>query len=84
MKDWPLTDIHPKRHDPADMKIVELKLRDEKPSFNLTFDLDGQTIGRFWYEDKQLKFEGEAEESAQIWVDWVLSKFQVWHDEHIK
>ncbi len=52
-----------------------------KPAFNLTFDLDGMTIGKFWYEDMRLQFNGNVDESAQIWVDWVIEKFQEWHDE---
>jgi len=56
-----------------------------KPSFNITFDLEGKTIGKFFYEDKQLKFEGDVDESAQIWIDWVIAKFMEWHDdENIK
>jgi len=58
--------------------------RGEKPAFSLTFDLDGKIIGRFYYEDKRLKFEGDCDESAQIWVDFVISKFMEWHDEHTK
>lgn len=54
-----------------------------KPPFSLTLDLDGKIIGKFWYEDKQLKFEGETDESAEVWVGWVIGKFQEWHDEHI-
>ena len=52
-----------------------------KPSFNITFDLNGKTIGEFFYEDKQLKFRGDVDESAQIWIDWVIAKFMEWHDD---
>ena len=54
------------------------------PPFNLTLDLDGMTIGKFWYEGKRLKFEGDADESAEMWVGWVIEKFQEWHDENIR
>ena len=70
--------------DPMDPAEVPVVFRGEKPAFNLTFDLDGKTIGRFWYEDKQLKFEGDVDESAKIWIDFVISKFMEWHDEHTK
>jgi hypothetical protein len=71
-------------HDDGIVNGTPLSFRSEKPMFNLTFDLDGKTIGKFWYEDKQLKFEGDTDESAQVWVDWVIEKFMGWHDENIR
>ncbi len=69
-------DSHP---DPV---AVPIAFREEqRPTFNLTFDLDGKTIGKFWYEDHQLKFEGDVDESAKIWIDFVISKFMEWHAE---
>ncbi len=80
-------DVHP---DPAAIDDVELELaireqtrRDLTPEFNLVFDLDGKTIGRFFYEDKQLKFEGDVDESTQVWIDFVIKKFMQWHEENM-
>jgi hypothetical protein len=75
--------LYPKWYDPEEV-AVPIRFRGEKPAFNLTFDLDGKTIGKFFYEDKQLKFEGDVDESAQVWVDWVIEKFMGWHDENIR
>ena len=69
---------------PVDPEEVPIAFRSEKSAFNLTFDLDGKTIGRFFYEDKQLKFEGDVDESAKIWIDFVISKFMEWHDDHTR
>jgi hypothetical protein len=73
-----------RQHDSPDpVPIEDFNVLRGRPDFNITFDLDGKTIGKFWYEDKQLKFEGEVSESAQVWVDWVIAKFMEWHDENI-
>jgi hypothetical protein len=77
--------LYPKYYDPQELAVPVVFRKDvPKLPFNITFDLDGETIGKFFYEDKQLKFEGDVDESAQIWIDWVIAKFMEWHDEHIR
>jgi hypothetical protein len=39
-------------------------------------DPKGEIIGKFYWDDKEFKFEGEMEESARKFVDYLLKLFE--------
>ena len=52
-----------------------------KPSYNITFHrvVDGRNedvIGKFDFNGPELVFEGDAAESAKVFVDWVATAFK--------
>lgn len=40
--------------------------------YNMTFHKDNKDIGRLYWGDGVMKFEGETKQSAQIFFDWLL------------
>jgi len=44
-------------------------------SYDITFHYEGRQIGRLDFNDGVLKFEGNAEESAQVFIDFLAERF---------
>lgn len=38
----------------------------------LTFNNDGEVVGKLWYKNQAFSFEGNCEESGRIFFDWVI------------
>lgn len=57
---------------------AKLELRKPDTGFNLTFHDDGEEVGRFWYEDDKLHFEGKATDASRIFTDFVIQLFEEW------
>lgn len=49
---------------------------DRKPDYSVTFSNKDKRIGALDFNDDVMKFEGEAEESAKIFFDWLLGMFE--------
>ena len=52
-----------------------------KPNYNITFNRNdeggtGKEVGKFDFNGPQMLFEGDAEESAKVFVDWVANTFK--------
>lgn len=61
-----------------------------KPNYNLTFynnrntsDL-GKQVGKLDFNGPQLVFEGDAEASAKVFIDWIATAFKGRLDEEYK
>lgn len=52
-----------------------------KPNYNITFHRvdeygrNGEATGKFDFNGPEFRFEGNAEESAKVFVDWVANTF---------
>jgi hypothetical protein len=60
-----------------------------KPNYNITFHrnengVNGKVVGSFDFNGPQLVFEGDAEESAKVFVDWLSYTFKGRLDEEYK
>ena len=53
---------------------------DLKPNYSVTFHNEGKMVGALDFNGDVMKFEGEAEESAKAFFDWLSSMF----DKRIK
>jgi hypothetical protein len=53
----------------------QLAIRNTKPSYNIAFHRDGQTIGTLDFNGPAMVFTGDAEESAKVFIDWVATTF---------
>ena len=48
-----------------------------KPNYSIYFhDKDNQTVGKIDFNGPTLVFEGDAEESAKVFIDWVAMAFE--------
>lgn len=60
----------------------QLQIANFKPNYNLTFvnNADtggfGKQVGRLDFNGPQLVFEGNAEESAKVLIDWIANSFK--------
>ena len=47
-----------------------------KPNYNVTFNRDdGERVGELDFNGPEMKFTGNAEESAKIFFDWIAKSF---------
>ena len=58
----------------------QLQIAKFKTNYNLTFHNNheggtGKQVGKFDFNGPELVFEGDAEESAKVFVDWVANTF---------
>jgi hypothetical protein len=53
----------------------QIAIANIKPSYNLTFNRHGQEVGKFDFNGPEMIFEGNTEESAKVFVDWVANAF---------
>lgn len=59
-----------------------LSIGNIKPNYNITFHNNtdtsglGKQVGRLDFNGPQLVFEGDAEESAKVFVDWIARSFK--------
>jgi len=67
-----------------------LSIGNAKPNYNITFhnnhnanDL-GKQLGKLDFNGPQLVFEGDAEESAKVFIDWIATAFKGRLDEEYK
>ena len=45
------------------------------PAYNVQFHKDGKPIGTLSWKDGPMKFEGDAEESAQLFFDNIIKRY---------
>jgi hypothetical protein len=53
----------------------QLQVANFKPNYNLTFHRDGQEIGKFDFNGPEMIFEGDAAESAKVFIECVANAF---------
>lgn len=60
-----------------------LSIGNIKPNYNITFHRagkdgwgNGEAIGGLDFNGPALKFEGDAEESAKVFIDWIATAFK--------
>jgi hypothetical protein len=47
------------------------------PNYNMTFsNADGKEVGQLDFNGDTMKFSGNAEESAQVFFDWIAESFE--------
>lgn len=68
-----------------------LSIANIKPNYNITFHKpgkdgwsNGDVIGGLDFNGPALKFEGNAEESAKVFIDWIATAFKGRLDEEYK
>ena len=52
-----------------------LSVLDLKPNYSVTFHNEGKQVGALDFNGDVMKFEGEAEESAKAFFDWLSGMF---------
>jgi hypothetical protein len=53
-----------------------MTIESSKPDYNITFhDKDSQVIGRLDFNGPALAFEGDAKESATVFISWIAEIF---------
>jgi hypothetical protein len=57
------------------MPTGQLQVANFKPNYNLTFHRDGKEVGKFDFNGPELIFEGDAAESAKVFIDCVANAF---------
>ena len=62
------------------MPTGQLQIAYFKPNYNLTFHnnhegVTGKQVGKFDFNGPEMIFEGDAAESAKVFVDWVANAF---------
>jgi hypothetical protein len=62
------------------MPTGQLQIANIKPNYNITFHNNhaggtGKQVGKFDFNGPELVFEGDAAESAKVFVDWVARSF---------
>ena len=57
------------------MPTGQLQVANFKPNYNLTFHRDGKEVGKFDFNGPEMIFEGDAAESAKVFVDFVARSF---------
>lgn len=57
------------------MPTGQLQIAKFKPNYTLTFHRDGKEIGKFDYNGPEMLFEGDAAESAKVFIDCVANAF---------
>ena len=68
--------------DPQDYIVPtgQLQIANIKPNYNITFHrvvdgVNGQEVGKFDFNGPEMIFEGDAAESAKVFVEWVARSF---------
>ena len=65
----------------------QLQIAEFKPNYTITFHNNtdtnglGQKVGSFDFNGPELVFEGDAEESAKVFIDWIATSFKGRLDE---
>jgi hypothetical protein len=61
----------------------QLQVASIKPNYNITFHrvtangfATGDRVGSLDFNGPELKFEGDAEESAKVFIDWIAHTFK--------
>jgi hypothetical protein len=57
------------------MPTGQLQVANFKPNYNLTYYRDGQQVGKFDFNGPEMIFEGDAAESAKVFIDCVANAF---------
>jgi hypothetical protein len=57
------------------MPTGQLQVANFKPNYNLTFHRDGKEVGKFDFNGPEMVFEGDAAESAKVFIDCVANAF---------
>jgi len=58
------------------MPTGQLQVANFKPNYNLTFHRDGQEVGKFDFNGPEMIFEGDAAESAKVFIECVANAFR--------
>ena len=67
--------------------VGQLQIADLKPNYTITFynntDIsgDGTQVGRMDFNGPEMVFEGDAAESAKVFIDWIARAFKGRLDE---
>jgi len=67
-----------------------LSIGNIKPNYNITFYRNsdgpglGQAVGTLDFNGPELKFTGDAEESAKVFIDWIATAFKGRLEEEYK
>jgi len=67
-----------------------LSIGNIKPNYNITFhrnsagNLLGDPVGSLDFNGPELKFTGDAEESAKVFIDWIAQAFKGRLEEEYK
>ena len=57
------------------MPTGQLQVANFKPNYNLTIHRDGKEVGKFDFNGPEMLFEGDAAESAKVFIDCVANAF---------
>ena len=62
------------------MPTGQLQVANFKPNYNLTFHNNheggtGKQVGKLDFNGPELVFEGDADESAKVFIDWIANAF---------
>lgn len=69
---------------------AQLQFASLKPNYNITFHKNsgvnnlGEKVGSLDFNGSELKFEGDAEESAKVFIDWISHAFKGRLEEEYK
>jgi hypothetical protein len=58
------------------MPTGQLQVANFKPNYNLTFHRDGKEVGKFDFNGPEMIFEGDAAESAKVFIECVANAFR--------
>lgn len=62
----------------------KLKIVNVKPDYNMLFHKDDKTIGKLDWNSGVLKFEGEIEESAKVFFEFLKNSVDDYIKEQLK
>ena len=47
-----------------------------KPNYNITFHRGNKEVGKFDFNGPEMIFEGDADESAKVFIEWIATAFK--------
>ena len=73
-------DFEPWNTEQLTVPTGQLYTFDSKPNYNITFHrnengINGKEVGKFDFNGPEMVFEGDAAESAKVFIDWVAQAF---------
>ena len=58
------------------MPTGQLQVANFKPNYNITFHRDNKEVGKFDFNGPEMVFEGDAAESAKVFIECVANAFR--------
>jgi predicted dithiol-disulfide oxidoreductase (DUF899 family) len=58
-----------------EIPMGKLKIANFKQDYNISFHNEGKTIGKLDFNGNQMKFTGDADESAKVFFEWLAKLF---------